>query len=144
MIFWSIRRILPSILHRIINDTWKSYKKCKNFSIFYQNYQMLLKHLVKVPSVFNALKGYPKACENYAQKSHTQQQNFSRWCVDGWKLIFWKKFFDQNFLHPGIFYQLIQIPLYASALFFPPTNVPKPIEGIFAPDRSTSEFISVI
>ena len=36
----------------------------------------------------------------------------------------------------------IQIPLYASALFFPPTNVPKPMDGIFAPDRSTNEFIS--
>ena len=36
---------------------------------------------------------------------------------------------------------LIQIPLYASALFFPPTKVPKPIEGIFAPDRSINEFI---
>jgi len=37
---------------------------------------------------------------------------------------------------------LIQIPLYASALFFPPTKVPKPIDGIFAPDRSSNEFIS--
>ena len=37
----------------------KVTKSAKNFPFFYQNYQMLLKHLVKVPSVFNALKGYP-------------------------------------------------------------------------------------
>ena len=88
---------------------------------------MLLKHLMKV---FNALKNYLVESIGY--------DNDAQHCSNASTYAFLSdlaKFSCQDVI-------FIQIPLYASALFFPPTNVPKPIGGIFAPDRSTNEFIS--
>lgn len=88
---------------------------------------MLLKHLMKV---FNALRNYlveSIGCDNDAQ--HCSYASTYAFLSD-----------LANFSCQDVI--LIQIPLYASALFFPPTKVPKPIDGIFAPDRRTNEFIS--
>ena len=87
---------------------------------------MPLKHSMKV---FNALKNYlveSIGYDNDAQHLYASTYaSLSKLDKFGWQGVI-----------------LIQIPLYASALFFPPTKVPKPIDGIFAPDRSSNEFIS--
>ena len=89
---------------------------------------MLLKHLMKV---FNALRNYLVESIGYDNDAqHCSEIASTYACLSDLA----------NFSWQGVI--LIQIPLYASALFFPPTKVPKPIDGIFAPDRSTNEFIS--